>query len=617
MTKTYRHRFIFRLMVMALASWVVFPAVAAVAQSKADDWQTVAVFSMVSTDEGAPLIKQALTAANHPGLLDEFEKDQREAYATLDFSKPKGILCQTNGRNFRFLAFAAMSDVTKLPYGMGEKISDAEKNRDDWYKIPLSNANQMPVMFQNVFVKQHGDWAFACYGTIQPPKELPDNPVELLQGLEKEYPVALRFNCGAMPKSLVNGYATLGKQFIPMLQMFMPMTHMREQERWATAAALDFFSVFAKETIDQLAKFVNETETVTFGLTGNAESDLITVCKYVAKPGTDTAKAVEQMGGCTTDLIGFYRPDGAIFSQLSVSPIPEYQRGFYKNTLDALVKMINKCSDEVRKEMEQFDTPPEIQEAWEKTMTLVNKAPGVLQATIDNGKFDFAESIAADGATLMAVKIAGGNALLESGNALFDFAQLMMAQQLADNNDPDDALSMPVLGRENYKGIQFWTITIPIPLHVYYDDEDVIDEIKNDDQRQLMGPLTYVIGLSDDTFILANGFTPTVLDTVKKAVDGSGKAVLAPKEIMVFSPHNIGPMIKKFALDTADEKDERAVLNIVFNIPEDANVVVTQEVDGNAATWTGVIDGKLWPTIGAMIEQAIEQSGGELPLPVF
>ena len=582
MRQICQHRLFHRFTVILLACGIVFPAVQAVAQSRAEEWQTVAVFSMISTDEGAPLIRQAVTAMNHPGLADmlaDMEKTQREAFVTLDFSQPKGVVCQTNGRSFRFLAFAAMRDVTALPYGIGKMIADCEVNRDGWYKMPLSNAGQLPIMYQNVYVKQQGNWAYACYGVTQPPKELPDDAAILLEGLPQEYPVALRFNCAVLPKSLVNGYAALAKTFLPMAKAFLQMPQMEDSESQMALASFDLFTAVAKETIDQLVKFVNETETITFGLSGNADNDLIMTAKLIAKPGTDMAGDLALMADCTTGLIGFYRPDEAIYSQITATPIQAYDQAYCTTILTATEKLIDDMTDNVRKGLERDNNLTDFDglEGMEKVMSLVKQSVHVLQQTVGAGKFDFAESITADFTTLMAVKIAGGNVLLKPGNELYDFAHLMMAQQLAD----DGIAQMVILERETYKDFLFWTIDVSISL-----------------------PRHYVFGLSDSMFVYAQGFAPSVLDTVKEAIDRSSKPVPVPKEIMVFAPDKIGHAMKTFGLDIiANGIDEgQAVMDIMNTIPENAKIVVTQEVGDNTLTWTTVFDGKLWPTVGAILE---------------
>ena len=584
MPKMYKYRFLLRLMVVLLASGFVFQAVQAVAQSRTEEWQSVAVFSMISTDDGAPLIKQAFAAMNHPDLLDDFEQAQREAFATLDFSKPKGIVCQTNGRSFRLLAFAAMKDVAALPYGIGDLFADIEPNRDGWYKMPFPNANQMPIVYQSVYVKQQGDWAYACYGIASPPKELPPDPTVLLDGLPEEYPVALRFNFAALPKSLVNGYAALGKMSLSMLKTFLPMM---EPDRKDRLASFDFITVVASEAIDQLAKFANETETLTIGLNGNAANDLTITCRLVAKPDTDTAKAIEAIGDCTTDLIGFYRPDEALYTEIYAYPIAEYEKSFYKNILTAADELLEVIIDFARANRETYSDADEM-EFFDTLLAPTKTIFSVLQQTVDGGIIDCADFVTADMTYVAALKIAGGNALVKPINKLYDFAHLKMAELLIDFGVENEV----VWERENYKDFQFWKVTVPVPLFSF------------DDERQLPGSLTYIIGVRDDMFVFAYGMSPTTLDTLKKAIDESGKPVPVPREIVVCSPDRLGQIFKTLGIDLiADENDEgEVVMDIVNSIPENAKVVVTQDVEANVLTWTWVSDGKLWPTIGKFLD---------------
>jgi hypothetical protein len=373
---------------------------------------------------------------------------------------------------------------------------------------------------------------------------------------------------------------------------------MDDSESQIALAAFDFLVVFATETIDQLVKFVNETETITFGLNGNADNDLVVTCQLVAKPGTDTAKDYALMADCTTDLIGFYRPGEAIYSQITATPIQAYDQAYLKTLLTAADKLIERFFVIARKDAERIGGDEA--EVMEKIMAIAKQVPNVLQQTVDAGKIDFAESITADYTTLMAVKIAGGNAIVGPINELYNYAHLMMAEQLADHGIEEGI----TLERDTYNGIQLWKIFIPLTLHS--GDEDFLDEMRNDENRLFPGTLTYIIGLSDDIFVYAQGFTPTVVDTIKDAIDKSGESVPMPKEIIVFSPDKIKHLVKGFGVDllASDDEQGQAVMDIIFNIPENANIVVTQEVEGNALTWTTVCDGKLWPTVGRIIYEA-------------
>ena len=620
MTKTYKYRIILRLTVIALAGWLAFPTMGAMAQSTtdnqsrdgygADEWKSVAVFSMISTDDGAPLIKQAMAAMNHPDLLDEFEQAQREAFATLDFSKPKGIVCQTNGLSFRFLAFAAMKDVTKLPYGIGFMFAGVNPNSDGWYKLPLPDAQQMPIMFQNVFVKQQGDWAYVCYGVISPPKELPSDPTVLLEDLPQEYPVALRLNFAALPKSLVTGYAALGKMSLSMLKTFLPMFQDNDEpETFVALAGFDFVTVFARETIDQLVKFINETETLTIGLNGNVDNDLTITCQLIAKPGTDTAKAVESIGACTTDLAGFYRPDKAIYTEIYACPIQEYELPFYKNIVTAADKLLDVVIDYMRVTAAR-DIPSEGIDEFNaflgNGMAIPKKLLGVLQQTIDTGKIDCADFVTTDMTYYGAMKIGGGNALIESINGLYDLVMIKIAELNVDFGfEFDDAIA---LERETYRGFHFWKLTGLTPVFIYGDEDeyggDIREAISHAEPHRLPGHLTYIIGVSDDMFVFAYGMSPTIEATLKNAIDESGKPVSMPREIAVFSADRIGQTIKTFGIDlmVSEMQEAEAVMDVIDSIPENAKIVVTQDVEANVLTWTWVFDGKLWPTVGKIFD---------------
>ena len=576
-----------------------------------DEWKNIAVFSLTSTDKGAPMIKQILNATGHEGLLDDFEAQQREAFGVLDFSRPKGIVCQTNGRTFQFLGFAAMSDVTKLPYSIGELIANTETKRDGWYKIVLPNAKEMPLMFQNIYVKQQGDWAWVCYGALRPPTELPNDPTEWLEGLPEEFPVALRFNSAAVPQGQLSGMAMLGKQFLPMIKMFAPMGTGGEGEREIMAAYYSFLEVILAESIDQTVKFITETESMTLGLSGNENNDVLLTMQIVAKPNTDTAKALHMSKDNTTDLMGFFRPDDSIVSYVYAMPIPDYQKGYVKKTYIGTVDFFKAFVGIMRRQMEEYG-PDEASEAFDKVDALLAKLPVVVEKTVDAGMMDFAISMTDNGTNLYGIKLAGGNELLEPANELFDFAQLMILQEV----DSDDLTSVPVLERENYKGTQLWHFSVPMPRFMFNEDEVSEDEAPY--------VIAYVFGLNDELIIYSGGMFSKPGETlrlVKEAIDGSSEAKPVPEEWMVISPYRCAQMFKQLftTFSPYDEEDEiednSKEFDRLWDFPEDANITATIEVEGDTMTQVFRIDGRLWPTFGRAIDRAIEDSDGEILAP--
>ena len=579
------------------------------AQSQGDDWKTLAIFSMTSTDEGAPLIKQLLTAAGYEGLLDEFEQQQREAFKTLDFSQPKGVVWQTNGRTFRFLGFMAMSDMTELPYGIGETIADSETMGEGWLKIPVPNSEQMPVMFKNVYIKQQGNWGWFCYGVLQPPRELPNDPVALLEGLPEEYPVALRLQCTNMPRGLLNGYAMIGKQFIPMIKLFLPQSG-GEEEQKMMAAWFDFLEVVLPLTIDQTVKFVNETETIIFDLTGNDENDVFLAMQLVAKPGTDTANAIKMCDNGTTEFGGFFQPDEAGYAYVYAAQIPDYQKKFLKETSVATIDLINGFFELLKAQTEENGGPDGILEVFEAVETLYAKLLVVAEKTIDAGKCDVVVSqIFGDspyGISISATKISGGNELAKPIDELSDLFISFIEQEAS---VLDDSFAT-ILEKENYKDFQLLSISIPLPSLFR---EFMFADAEEEDIPEFM--MVGVVGLNDNAIVYGQqtfSNAGDVIDTLKAAIDKSGKAEPMPEEWMVLQPHYIAKAFRQF--QTLDDEDEEGDESL--DIPEDAKIFVTQEIKENVMTQTLTISGKLWPVIGEFAKKIIEENGG-MPFMIF
>ncbi|MDR1491116.1 MAG: hypothetical protein LBT05_00090 [Planctomycetaceae bacterium] len=577
----------------AVAGWSVFSNLSAQAQSipKSDEWKTVGVFSLASTDAGLPILQRCADAAGHGKLLSQFADSQKKAFETLDFSKPKGIVWQTNGRSFQWFVFFSVKDLTKLPYGIGEAIAESEKNDSGWYKIRCPHSQELtargiPAMFQTLYVKSENGWAYASFGP-RLPKTLPADPTVLLEGLDKEYPAAFRFNSAAMPQSLLNGYAILLKQLFPMVKMFAGSAmqqpnapqEMRKFMSAYIAAYLDLLDTLVAELTEQTVKFVGETESFTLGLNANPQNDVTITYKAIAKPDTDAAKAFASLNKSPTELSGFYRVDNGIFTISSANPLLDASKESLKNILGAYQTFVDELLTAMRSLVKESPKPIELAKILDKADVLVAKFPAAAEKFVDTGKtIDIAESFTSDGVLVAAFKIAGGKELIEPTDKLFDQIQQLVTQEAA------DAPIYPVFTKEKYKDYQLWVISISLP------------------EGAAFPSLTYAVGLKDDAFAIAEGISPNTLKILKQAIDESGAPKPLPKETVLIAPAKIGDLLKKYEIDEAlgDNEFAAEALQILFEISQDAKITFSSNnAEANTLTQTLVFDGKLWKAVGA------------------
>ncbi|MDR1384440.1 MAG: hypothetical protein LBJ67_11460 [Planctomycetaceae bacterium] len=590
------------------AGWSVFSNVSAQAQSvpKSEEWKTVGVVSLTSTDAGLPILQRCADAAGHGKLMSQFAGSQKEAFGTLDFSKPKGIIWQTNGKSFQWFAFFAVKDITKLPYGIGDMIAGAEKNESGWYKVRCPHSQELtqhgvPAMFQTLYIKYENGWAYASLGP-RLPKTLPADPTVLLEGLDKEYPVAFRLNSAAVPQSLLKGYAMLFKQLFPMLKMFVlpafqqqsAPEHMQKLMSAYMTAYFDLLDTLIAEMTEQIVKGVSETESFTLGLNTNAQNDVVLTYQVIAKPDTDTAAMLASFNKSQTELSGFYRADNGIFAVSGAYTLSDSSKKSTRKILDAYQTFLDKFLVAMRSFAADSPKPAEgMTKLLDKLDIGVAKLPAVLKKTIDAGNVDVAESFTSDGVLVVAFKIAGGNELIASTNKIFDQMQQLVTQETA------NASFHSSFTKEKYKDYQLWTVSIPLP------------------EAAKFPSLTYAVGLKEDAIVVAEGISSDTLKILKQSIDESGTLKPLPKETTLFVPAKIGDLVKKYEFDKGINDNEIAAeaLRILFEIPQDAKITISYKVEANTLTQTAVFSGKLWKTVGAygeLIYKTLEKQRGSL-----
>ncbi|MCL2346691.1 MAG: hypothetical protein FWC50_00370 [Planctomycetaceae bacterium] len=551
------------------------------ANKTTEEWKTVSVISFTSADTGIATVKQLVKAAGHEGAIDRFEKQARENFKTMDFSKPKGLVVQTNGKTFNIFFFLPLNDVTALPFEIGKKVATSEKDENGWYKIPLPTHNFL-------YVNQQKGWAYATFGP-RLPKNLPVNPVTLLEGLDKEYLIAARFNAQNMPKSILGGYAMMGKQMIPMIRMFAPIQNQPEDVRELMTNYFDFFEKVIGNMIDLMVKTFRETDSMTYGFKVNGAGDLIVKSRVVVLPDTETAKIIAETAKMKTNLIGFYQPEGTIFSVVGTQSLSDTQKKFFKDYLEGYVSLMTS----VFKKARNTSNKPEGVGKFLDGMEAVFKAGlEVAHQTIDSGKLDVAETVFPGGSLLIAFSVVDGKRLLPAIDSLFELAQESM--------NKDFGKDFAKIEKISYADSQIRSFSIPV------------SRLKGNNSETPKSPgdemFSAVLAVGDRllAFSYGLGTSEEHLDRMKKGIDASKTAVAVPKTLLVSTPQQLGVLLKKFVDLSQGELQQPA--QILYDAPQDATITITNDFSTpNVAAQKMVVSGKLLPTFGRFGEIIVEQ----------
>jgi hypothetical protein len=360
-------------------------------------------------------------------------------------------------------------------------------------------------------------------------------------------------------------------------------------------AYCDLLEVLIAEYTDQVVKIISETESFTLGLNANKQSDVILTYKVIAKPDTDTAKNLGDFQGKTV-LSGFYVPD-SIYAIIAASSLQDYQKESLKRIAKAYIEcFLDKLLVNAKLNIDNSPNPLDVKKLLDKLEVLVAKIPSVLEKTINAGKVEVAESITSDGVLLLALKIGGGNELIDPFNKLCDQFQESIANGLKTSEKNPFSFA-----KEDYKGYRIWSFSA----------------VFSEESNSPFPAFGYCLGLKDDVFFFAEGISPDTLKIVKQAIDGSGTLQPLPKDVFVIAPAKIGDLIKKYGfdkvlLDGVHQQPAAEALKILYAIPQDAKITISEEVKENTLTQTAIFSGKLWKAVGdyaELIYKAIQEHG--------
>ena len=184
-------------LVVAHGAERIDPAVAQ--EASAAGMKTSAVLSLTSYDELLKNLDFIGELAGQPGSAQQAEMminlfTQGQGLAGLDKSKPSGVIVQTDGMSVEVLAFIPVSDVKPLLGVLTAFDIVSEEGENGVFTVQAGP--------QELFVKSQGNWAFIAR-TVEALAAAPENPQQLLAGLDKEYDVALRLNVQNLPAKSV------------------------------------------------------------------------------------------------------------------------------------------------------------------------------------------------------------------------------------------------------------------------------------------------------------------------------------------------------------------------------------------------------------------------------
>ena len=394
----------------------------------------------------------------------------------IDKTKPWGMVLQSDGDGFMPLGFVPVKDLKVVFAALKEQIGEPRDVGGGVFEI----TDPAPM-----YIKEANGFAFLA-GESKFLEKLPEDPVALLGGLNKEYDIAVR------------AFA----QNVPQAQKDWAIEQIKEQNARALEQQLQGkdeddpeYKLAKRLSENQLARLIdmiNDTEEATIGWStdGMAKKTYVDI-SLVAKAGTPTAERMDLLKGNESAHAGFALPGAAMTLALTTRMGKDDI-----DQVDALLDTVKaKAYDEIDKDGD-LDTDSKKAKAKEVIGGLID----VIAKTCEAGKLDGGAALVLEPKKMSFV--AGG--LIADPQALETSLRKMV--ELA-KDEPD--FPEVKFDAETYKGIVFHALSVPVPA----DEEEA---------RQVLGEkLDVVVGIGGEAAYLSVGHDAAGM--LKKVIDASAQ----------------------------------------------------------------------------------------------
>ncbi|MCR9118528.1 MAG: hypothetical protein NXI22_16450, partial [bacterium] len=398
----------------------------------------------------------------------------------LDRARPAGAYAMFDGMNPQVVVFVPVKDLDVLLKTHKENIGEPRDVGGG--VLELSAPNGMPV-----YVKDVDGWAFVSneQGLL---KETPKDPVKLLDGMDKNYSMAMRVNIQNIP-------ADLRKMAIGEIRAAAERS-LDEQAGELDDEQRDAQEKVVQSSLKSVERMLEEAETFTIGWEVDSMNKSTWIdSTMVAVQGSKLARQAAMLSDTKSQFAGFLM-DGAAFSMNFSMPVDQEEAA---QTIAMLNTSRDRALEELKKD-EDLKDPAKRAAAEEIVGTLFD----VMSETIEAGKLD-------GGAVLM---LGEGKLQFVGGGFVADGKKLEAAvKKLAKAGASDPEFPEFKFDVATHSGVTLHTATAPIK------DAD-------QDVREVLGDkLNLVIGTGEKVIYVA--FGKDSMSLMKQVIDASANTAQA------------------------------------------------------------------------------------------
>ena len=508
MRKLLLGRSLFAILAFALVASPLGQAFSSLASAQQTD--PVVVVSVAGSDELLGDIRY-LTEAAGVGDFGRLMALMASPYtSTLNKKKPAGACVTMQGQGPpTWIGFLPVKNLDTLLANLEPQVGQPEDAGNGVLEIGTDRD-------QSLFLKEADGWVFVSNDKANL-AILPDNPVEILGGLNEQYTIGVQFNFGAIPAELrAMAVQQIRKGFEQRLD---------EEMDDQSAAAMRQLGPQAVEAIVQL---IDEADKLTIGWEVDIEEKKTYLdLKFTAIEGTQLAAQMSLIKNGKSLFSGFGLPGAALtFHAHGTSTDAEAQQA---------LKLVDQIRAQAMKGIDKDDNLNNDQER-QTAKDIINQLLDVADETIKAAK--------TDGGGVLVLK--PGSLALAAGGFVADGPQLADAlkklAKLAQSKDPNfPGVNFDV---ETYRDVTFHTVSIPL-------------RTGQEEVRRVLGdPMSVVVGTGKESAYVAFGQDASEL--LKSVLDGSKQSAdtdLPPGELKI----SLTPVLE-FAASADDNAGLQAAL---------------------------------------------------------
>jgi hypothetical protein len=389
----------------------------------------------------------------------------------LDKDKPLGVCLSVEDGRPMGMAFVPVKDLKLLLAALKAQVGEPKELDNGVFEI----AGDKP---QPVFIRQRGIWAFVS-NSRDSLANVPEDPVGLLGGLNKEYTIAARVNVQSIPEEIRKmAVEQVRRGFAEGMQKNLP-----DRQR-------EVAKKIGESWVKTIVSLIQDVEFVTLGFKADAKTQKTFLdFSVTAVAGTELAKQMALTQSGPSAFAGFLTSNGAVNLHVNAKSSAD--------DIEQAVALLALVREEAGKGIDRDGNLGDADRATARR--IVGQLLDVAEESIKAGNVNLGASLFLEAGSLAFVGggfVADGKKLESAVRALSEFA-----------TQKDPGFPGVNFNAGTHGGVTLHTVSVPL------------GDAKRQAREILGDPMEVVLGVGAKSVFLALGKNPA--PAMKKVIDAS------------------------------------------------------------------------------------------------